>query len=274
MKTLNSPTFQKKYLDNLEIEENDASESNKDETKPEGNLVTGDSTPLTEEKLKEHDAAGDPDPLTTDAENNKQTETDEDNSDDTTHRGSSDDGSDGDAPPRETLNNSLDTRYEIRRWWFHVREAERLWPSESERERSEEWATLLNEMLTFVGNEKVFRAWGRSFLTPTMSTWAPLHIAANFGLRSLTSRLLENGADISCTTDKGLTALHVASHGNWPGMLRLLLDNGADPNYTGVQSDMTPFQYWLLSEPPIDDIKLMFEHGASSTKVQKSTGLK
>lgn len=275
MKTLNSPAFQKKYLGDLEeTEENDASESGEDKTKTEGDLVTSGSDPLTEEKLKEHNAAGDPDPTTKDEENEKQSEIDMNNSDDTTHRGSSDDGSEDGVPPRELLNNSLDTRYEIRRWWLHVRMAEDLWPSESERESSEEWAALRIEMVKFVENEKVFRAWGRAFLGLSMWTWAPLHVAANFGLCSLVSRLLENGADISSTNDEGQTALHIAAHGKWPRMLRLLLDNGADPNYVGEKSDMTPFHYWLLFQPPVDDIKLFLERGASSTKLSKSTRLR
>lgn len=155
---------------------------------------------------------------------------------------------------------------EIRQWYFHVREAEGLWPSKSERENSKEWTILLEELHKFSSNGKVFKAWQRTYLPPNQSQFKPLLLAANFGLLSLTSQLLWNVAEIMSITEGGLTPLYCAAHGKWPGIPKLLLESGAEPNFE--VGGIPAFQYWLYFSPSTDKMKLLFEHGASCTKTQ------
>ncbi|KAH6690215.1 hypothetical protein BKA61DRAFT_286666 [Leptodontidium sp. MPI-SDFR-AT-0119] len=280
VKTLNSPAFQKRYLGDLEEDQADDSSSDSDDNEsktevgdaldPETGVAvaSGDPDSLTEAKLKEHDAAEDPEAMDKDKEDEGE-DADSETSDDTADR-FEEDGDEADGPP-PGLNNSADTRYEMRQWFFHVRKAESLWPSKAERENSKEWSILLDELEKFSRNEKVFGAWQRTYLPSNQASFTPLHVAANFGLLSLTSQLLQNGADIMSITEAGLTPLHCAAHGKWPGTLKLLLENGAQPNFEA--GGIPAFQYWMYFQPSTDEVKLLFDYGASCTKIQPATGI-
>ncbi|KAH7400088.1 hypothetical protein BKA64DRAFT_707768 [Cadophora sp. MPI-SDFR-AT-0126] len=238
------------------------------ETEASNTVTSSNPNPLTEAKLEEHNAAEASDVVAEDTKTDKSDEESE-TSDDTDVRFEDDETEESSISPM--LDAVADTRYELRQWFFHVRKAEGLWPSKSEREGSKEWGILLEELEKFSSNEKIFNAWRRACLPPWQESYTSLHVAAHFGLLSLTSQLLENEADVMSVTETGykLTPLHCAAHEKYPGMFRLLLENGAQPNFQpDPKSGATAFQYLMYCQPTVDDVKLFFEYGASCSKTQ------
>ena len=310
VKTLNSPAFQERYLSALVEEEknDDTSQSDDNESRTEARdeqekgatdtVSSVNPNPLTEAKLEEHNANDVSELVAEDKQIDKSDEGSE-TSDDTDVRFEDDEAEEASVSP--ISEEVADTRYELRQWFFHVRKAEGLWPCKVERENSNDWKILLEELHKFSRNEKVFNAWRRTCLPSWQGSYTPLHVAAHFGLLSLTSQLLESEADIMSVTELGykLTPLHCAAHEKYPGMFRsayfyfllmafasvalsirslfrltnnshrLLLENGAQPNFQpDPKSGVTPFQYLMYCQPTVEDVKLFFEHGASCTKTQ------
>lgn len=135
-------------------------------------------------------------------------------------------------------------RYEVTSWYYHVREAERLW-SPSEREGNAEWQELLDEMERFFLLEPVaFEVWKLAYAQYSCEFWEPLLFAAEYGLTSLAELLLDKGAKVMDASREGYTSLHIASEApNQLEMLHLLLSRGGDPNFEG--STIPAFHDWL-----------------------------
>ena len=155
-------------------------------------------------------------------------------------------------------------RYEIAHWFYHVRQAERLWPIE-ERKESPEWQTLLAELDRFcVSDTRAFEGWKQAYVPYYREAWKPLHFAACYGLTSLAELLLEQGADIMELSPSGYTSLHIASEATYPlDILRLFLEKGADPNYESEESGMPAFHEWMCYDADYDCVLELLRHGAS-----------
>ena len=165
--------------------------------------------------------------------------------------------------PDEGLDNSANTRYEIRHWFTHVRKAESLWPNKEERDSSKEWSILLEELDRFVTNERIFNAWLGGYI-PDVVDWKPIHVAANFGLTSLTEHLLSKGTDISSLSGERFTPLHLAVNpDNRFEMMQLLLKHDAQPNFDAYKEIIPPFHYWILCGATGEEIQGLLNHGAS-----------
>lgn len=164
-----------------------------------------------------------------------------------------------------TLDNTTQTRYEIRNWWSHIQKAEVLWPDKEERKTSKEWIIILEELDKFTSNKKVFTGWRENlFPFPFAVGWGPLHIAAQCNLYSLAAMLVGKGGDVMEVSEAGYTPLHNAAHRESLDMLTLFLEHGGNPNFETALS--TPFQYWLLLHCTAEHIQKLFEHGASTTQ--------
>jgi hypothetical protein len=125
-------------------------------------------------------------------------------------------------------------RYEMEFWYYHILQAEALWPP-AERSESSDWADLFDELDFWVSqNADWFRRWQLSDTTLAnyQGDLDPLHVAACLGLTSWVSHLLSNGAEINATSCRvSKTALQVAADKvNSLDMLHLLLEKKADPN--------------------------------------------
>ena len=158
----------------------------------------------------------------------------------------------------------IGSRYEIEQWFFHVRQAERLWAS-NERENDQRWQELLAEMERFFLLEPIaFEAWKLVFVQYNRESWPPFLFAASYGLTSLAELLLRRGAKVMDLSMEGYSALHIASEApNRLEMLRLLLSNGGDPNYEGKV--IPPFHEWLISDPELECVEALLGSNASCT---------
>ncbi|KAI9774482.1 MAG: hypothetical protein M1839_001715 [Geoglossum umbratile] len=185
-------------------------------------------------------------------------------------------------------------RYEIRRWFFHVRQAECLWTLE-ERRDSEDWAVLLAELDKFMTKSPdAFNAWKQSQLSFD-SDWEPLHVAAYFGLSSLAEHFRTEveerkekkekgkmfvcdlglytrgsrytgatGADAKVLTSTGFSPLHLAACSESPlDVLKLLLEHDPEPNFETAESAIPAFHYWFLNHGGCEGVQELLRHGAS-----------
>ena len=153
-------------------------------------------------------------------------------------------------------------RYEIDHWFFHIREAERLWPL-SERKASKRWQVLMAELERFFLLEPIaFEAWKLAFVEYNRESWKPLLFAAAYGLISLAELLLDKGAKVMDLSPQGWSALHVASEApNRLEILRLLLRRGGDPNFEDLK--IPPFHDWLAYDPDAECVQELLRSKAS-----------
>jgi hypothetical protein len=299
VKHLNSPSFQSVYFADalghsgveakvveaeVALEENSTAangtpaievKSGQDSTETNGVDSNGskEPQPLTEESLAEHNAAESAGALAGKSEVEKAS------GNDSTSEGEKKEGADDDESQdsadrpvgwdQESVysgwdgqDNSTTTRYEIRHWFDHVKKAEEFWPNKAEREKSEEWRALLEEMDKFVSNEPIFAAWKKQQYFYAEG-WTPLHIAAHFGLLSLADHLILKGAELMVKSDDGLTPLHCAANHLHSDMLKLLLERGADPNLQFGYEMFPAFYYWLQLKAKGSNIQAFLDHGAS-----------
>lgn len=162
-------------------------------------------------------------------------------------------------------------RYEIAHWFYHVRQAERLWPSE-ERTASQEWQTLLAELDRFcISNTNAFEGWKQAYVLYYLEPWKPLFFAARYGLTSLMELLLENGAELTELSPGGYTALHIACEAaSRLDNLRFLLQKGADPNREAGEPSLTAFYDWIDEGADYDCVLEFLRHGASCLSLDSS----
>ena len=132
-------------------------------------------------------------------------------------------------------------RYEVSQCMFHLKEVERLWPSDES--RTAECDALWNDVLDFFQDTPTFRRWVEKFWAPTLTwgyydeelpTFTPLHVAACYGLVELSKRLIARGDAVDAKTAKGRRPLHFASELQMgPSkfeLIKLLLEHGANLN--------------------------------------------
>ena len=144
-------------------------------------------------------------------------------------------------------------RYEIKYWFFHVREAERLWTPE-ERRNSKQWAVLLAEFDKFFNKDvKAFNAWKMLQFRYGGRKFEPVHVAAYYGLTSLTEQLLLQGIDIQTVTPEGWTPLQLAAGSDHPlDELKLLLAHKANPNFQMQGLSIPALHYWVYCQPELE----------------------
>ena len=160
-------------------------------------------------------------------------------------------------------------RYEIIAWFYHVQEAERLWPP-AERQNSPEWADLLHEMEHFFLIDTVgFEAWKLAFVYFESEEWDPVFWSAEYGLISLAELLFDKGAKVMDTTPAGYSALHIACTApNRLDVLRLFLDRGGDLNFENADT-IPVFHEWLCYEADAECVEEMLRNGASCSLINQ-----
>ncbi|KAL8820486.1 MAG: hypothetical protein Q9191_007508 [Dirinaria sp. TL-2023a] len=181
------------------------------------------------------------------------------------------DNPDQDSEDYDTADQDDWSRYEIARWYHHVRQAEILWTVE-ERKDNPKWQTLLSELDRFcVSDTRAFEGWKQAYVPSYREVWKPLHFAACYGLVSLAELLLDGGADIMELAPGGYTSLHVASEASDPlDILRLFLDRGGDPNYEPKQAGILPvFHDWLCYGADYHCVSELLKHGASCSLINQ-----
>ncbi|CAH1198761.1 hypothetical protein PAECIP111890_01341 [Paenibacillus sp. JJ-223] len=94
--------------------------------------------------------------------------------------------------------------------------------------------------------------------------------AAEQGNTAKILALLQAGADINATDERGRTAALAATHGNHPDTLKALIDAGADINQRDHRSD-NPLLY-AGAEGLLDIVKLTVEAGADTTLTNRFGG--
>ena len=160
-------------------------------------------------------------------------------------------------------------RYEITAWFYHVREAERLW-APAERKDSPQWANLLREMEQFFLIETVgFEAWKLAFVFFEWEQWDPVFWSAEYGLISLAELLLDKGAKLMDTTPDGYSALHIACAAPNPlEILRFFISRGGDLNFE--TADVIPVLHeWLWSGADVECVEEMLRNGASCSLIDR-----
>ncbi|ERF74527.1 hypothetical protein EPUS_08938 [Endocarpon pusillum Z07020] len=160
-------------------------------------------------------------------------------------------------------------RYEVTGWYYHVQEAERLWPP-SERKESAEWQVLLDEMERFFLLEPVaFEVWKLAYVWYSHEAWEPLLFAAEYGLTSLAELLLDRGANVMDLSPEGYSALHVASEAPNPlEILRLFLSRGGDPNFES--SKIPAFHEWLTFSADVECVQELLRSNASCSMLNRN----
>ncbi|KAF2099813.1 ankyrin [Rhizodiscina lignyota] len=163
-------------------------------------------------------------------------------------------------------------RHEIKKWYYHARQAEKLW-TRDEREHSEEWQAFYEELDRFFTNEtKVFAKWQIQHMeNEPDSLWSPLAVACILGLVSVAERLIAQGADIMEADGDGCTALHRAADApeNRTGLLKLFLEHNADitfPPYPRKDPNWwaaTAFFWWIEAAPTAEQVELLFKAGGN-----------
>ncbi|KAF2718690.1 ankyrin [Polychaeton citri CBS 116435] len=166
--------------------------------------------------------------------------------------------------------NTWTLRYEIERWPFHVREAERLW-SYGEKQQNPQWQELLALLDRFaLDTPKVFRAWCSMFnyTQPEnkLSGESALNVAACLGLEYWAEHLIKQRELDANVVDQGVTpllALRPAARNReilkfflqQPGIDRDIL-NGSDVWNKPV------VHRWLEEDGSIETVKILLEAGA------------
>ena len=165
--------------------------------------------------------------------------------------------------------NGTRQRYEIEAWFYHVREAERLW-STAERRESPEWGNLLHELEKFFLTETVgFEAWKLAFVPFSWEGWDPIFWSAEYGLISLAELLLSKGANVMDTTPGGYCALHIACDApNQLDILRFFLGRGGDINFENADT-IPVFHDWLCARADAECVEEMLRNGASGSLINQ-----
>ena len=165
---------------------------------------------------------------------------------------------------------SEDKRYEVTEWFWHVQEAERLWP-EVERKDAAGWTELKHEMRKFFISQPVgFEAWKMDYAIPGAQDRSPMMWSADLGLTTVAELLLAEGLSIMDATPDGFTALDFAVHALRPvDMLLFYLANGGDVR---KKSPDTPpiLHNWLFWGSDAECVGILLGHGASPSEVSGS----
>lgn len=203
----------------------------------------------------------------TSPENEVEIDVDDDDSQDSEDRNMDDRAQNPEEDPEDNDSEDQDDsfRYEIAHWYYHVRQAERLWPVE-ERKDNRGWETLLSELDRFcISDTRAFEGWKLAYVPDHREDWKPLLFAACYGLTSLAEMLLERGADIMELSPGGYTSLHIASEATYPlDILRLFLEKGGDPNFESKEFGVMPvFHEWMCYGADYDCVLELLRHGAS-----------
>ncbi|KAF3386475.1 Ankyrin repeat domain-containing protein 50 [Penicillium rolfsii] len=99
---------------------------------------------------------------------------------------------------------------------------------------------------------------GRGGRTPLMEALS-FHIE-RFEFDKITRLLLENGAEVDCVDDDGITPLLLAAESDNPAILKLLIEKGADINKKGFRGH-TPLMRAVVSRHEIS-ARVLLDHGA------------
>lgn len=161
-------------------------------------------------------------------------------------------------------------RYEVTSWYYHVREAERLWPPD-ERKDNANWQVLLDEMERFFLLQPVaFEVWKLAYVDYWQEAWDPLLFAAVYGLTSLAELLLDMGAKVM-NLWQGYSSLHIASEApNQLEMLKLFLCRGGDPNFE--DSQIPAFHEWLIFDMDDECVSEFLRNNASCSIIDRGNG--
>ncbi|KAI1822235.1 ankyrin repeat-containing domain protein [Xylaria intraflava] len=176
---------------------------------------------------------------------------------------------------RDSVKQEYCKRYEIHYWPFHLCEAEDLW-SEDERATNDKWKDVLIELDRFCQNTAVFDTWQRIYSREEKKKYLqsprkPLHVAAYLGLTSWAKQLLDRNHDPN-ELSGSINALQAAAiKARRPTMLKLLLERGGDIN---AETEERPaFHSWLFLDSSLESVKLMLEHGADPSTLNRADGM-
>lgn len=158
-------------------------------------------------------------------------------------------------------------RYELIRWHYHVREAEKLWPQDERDE--EQWANLYAELETFLNEENdAFKIWQRRVLSwrDLKSFDHPIHVAARYGLIHHLQLGLENGIDVNIANENESTPLHLVCIGDGDLIgLELLVEHGAEINGKSKLNSDTALHIFVDSDGPADKLRYLLDKGGDPT---------
>ncbi len=158
-------------------------------------------------------------------------------------------------------------RYELTDWYYHAREAERLWPQD--KRDTEQWATLHDEINTFLDeNSDHLKVWqisvmpGRRFKTFD----PPIHTAARFGLSRSVQDFIENGGDVNIENENQGTPLNIVcqGQGNYVG-LEYLVEHGADIQRTNTLDQGTLLHTLINNDGPAEKLRYLLSKGVDPT---------
>jgi Ankyrin repeat len=168
-----------------------------------------------------------------------------------------------------------DLRYEITRWVYHVREAEKRWTKEEMKENSE-WKELWDLLEQFLfRTPKAFKAWRRIYWQTAdnlpLHFWyndvGPMHVAAAFGLTRFIENIIQKGYSISERTSMNEIPLHLASKSTQVDkeLLEILLKTDPQPNFMTETWVRPPFHTVLTTAQPFEVVELFLHYGANCT---------
>lgn len=157
-------------------------------------------------------------------------------------------------------------RYEWTNWFYHVRQAERLWPAD-ERKANAGWQELSREMERFFLSEPVaFELWKLAVVWYQSEDWPPLAFAALYGLTSLAESLFANGVKMMDLTPEGFSALSIAAESpDRLDTLQFFLGREADPNFEGPK--IPAFHHWLLLDADATCVRELLGSHASCSSI-------
>ena len=245
-------------------------ESHEDD-KPE-NARDSEGQPIaTEQETKPENSTQEGNTKDTSSNAEKQEKEDPDESQDSEDRGEYE-LREGQLEDEEAEETAL-SRYEIENWFYHLRQAEKLWTPE-ERKNEPLWAELFQEAdMFFDETSGAHNDWRLVQFNYGGKTFDPLHTVSLYGLVSLAERLLDQGADVMalCPPETGGTPLGLACEvEDGLDIQKLLLSKGADPNFETEKSEIAPFHALIVYHCEAESVKEFLQHGASCNL--KTTG--
>lgn len=258
---LNSSSFQKKFIFEEVVKNEDRVESQHDDLETQGLNVIFENLNQSNTAKKQEEAAHDEksQPIT-ENENIKPPSEDENAEpnielDNTT-----------DADPQDRTERVFDqppeevTRYELTHWPEHLRAAEQAWP-EDERDLVR-WDKIYSELETFLSPDSlVFKCWHK--LRGLVTYDDPLHIAARYGITGLMQKYLDQGTNVDSLSENGDSALHLVcgGEGEFVG-LEMLVEHGADVNLRTSSTQSTPLLLLLWPNTPLEKVRYLLKKGA------------